>query len=127
MRLVLVEPDRLQAKLYADALRADGWSVRHAHSAQSALNALDTELPDVIVLEIDMPAHNGLEFLYEFRTYDDWSHIPIVVHSSLAPSLWERMVVSWDELNVREYLYKPGCTLADLQRSVRVNSVPVES
>lgn len=116
--VLLIEPDKLAARLYKGALLARGHSVRTAHTSQAALNALDEAKPDIIVLELDIPGHNGLEFLYEFCSYEDWMHIPIVIHTVIPAQRLERKMVNWAELNVREYMYKATSTLADLQAVV---------
>lgn len=113
--ILLIEPDIVLAKLYQSALEASGHEVIRAISAQEALFAIEKSRPDTVILEIDMPNHNGLEFLYEFSSYSDWDGIDIIVHSALRPSLFERMKVSWSSLGVSEYLYKPETTLRDLQ------------
>lgn len=39
----------------------------------------DEELPGIILLDINMPKMNGIEFLQEIKQNNDWSQIPIVV------------------------------------------------
>lgn len=118
MRVLLVEEDIRAGKLYADALGTRGLEVQIVCSAQEALNALDKELPDCIVLELDLRLHNGFEFIYEFCSQDDWKNLPIIVHTSVPARRLENILVSWDELNVVDYLYKPTTTLIELQDSV---------
>lgn len=114
-KILLIEPDVVLARLYQTALETSGHKVDRVGSAQDALFAIEKSRPDTVILEIDMPNHNGLEFLYEFSSYSDWDGIDIIVHSALRPSLFERMKVSWLGLGVSEYLYKPETTLRDLQ------------
>lgn len=118
MKVLLIEQDKLGSRLYSDALKAKGCEVRIVATAQKALHALDAELPNCIVLELDLKLHNGFEFLYEFCSQDDWKHLPIVVHTSVPKRHFENSVVDWDELNVVDYLYKPDATLSDLQNAV---------
>lgn len=118
MRVLLVEEDILAGKLYAEALSAKDLEVHIVYSAQQALNALDEKLPDCIVLELDLRMHNGFEFIYEFCSQDDWKNLPIIIHTSIPLRRLENRLVSWDELNVVDYLYKPTTTLTELQNSV---------
>jgi len=117
-RILIIEPDVVLARLYKSALVASRHEVGHSTTAQEALHAVEKFRPDTIILEIDMPNHNGLEFLYEFSSYSDWVGIDIIIHTSLRPSLFQRMKVSWQHLGVIEYLYKPETTLATLQQTV---------
>jgi len=118
MKILLIEPDETSSELYASALVAQEHGVVCANSAQKALDELDANLPDCIILEIDMLQNNGFEFLYEFNSHYDWSGIPVIVHSSVAPEKLNNMAVDWDDLNVNEYLYKGSTTLQELQAAV---------
>ena len=42
---------------------------------------LDGNLPDLIILDLNMPQMNGLEFLKEVRKYNYFSKIPMIVLS----------------------------------------------
>lgn len=119
MKILLIEPDDASSELYASALRAQGHEVICANTAQQSLDELDANIPDCIILEIDMLRNNGLEFLYEFSSHYDWRGVPIIVHSSIAPDRLRAMAVDWGDLNVEEYLYKGTTTLQELQNSVK--------
>lgn len=118
-RILLIEPDAVLAKLYTEALRRAGYTVDHAAEAQSAVNAADAETPDAIVLELQLVAHSGIEFLYELRSYTEWQHIPVIVHSNVPPSEFEGTDLLQKELGITTYLYKPRTTLAELVANVR--------
>ncbi|MDB5185386.1 MAG: Signal transduction histidine kinase [Candidatus Saccharibacteria bacterium] len=118
--VLLVEPDRVLADTYRRAFIADGYSVTMCASAQSAIFAADEKRPDVVVAELQLIRHSGIEFLYEFRSYDDWHDVPVVINSQVPPSEFSR---SWQllnrELGVEQYYYKPSTTLATLLSAIR--------
>jgi DNA-binding response OmpR family regulator len=117
--VLLVEPDYKLARVYRSALVSCGYEVYAALSAQAAVAAADADPPDIVVLELQLPRHNGVEFLYEFRSYADWQDVPILVHSMVP--IGEIAMESQglrDLLGVRDYLYKPQTTLAELVHRV---------
>ncbi len=57
MRLLLVEDEPSIAVPLERALRAKGYSVRHAGTLEAARNALAEEEPDLILLDIQVPDH----------------------------------------------------------------------
>jgi CheY-like chemotaxis protein len=114
MHILLIEPDRLQAGVYAQALQRNGHTVDHAVSAQGAVHLADETTPDVVVLELQLPGHNGIEFLYEFRSYYEWLHVPVIVHSFVPPHELAHAATLTKELNVVRTLYKPDTTLQSL-------------
>lgn len=118
MKILLVEPDRILGRNYRQALKQANHDVQLANGAQAALLALDEKIPDLIILELQMPSHNGVEFLYEIRSYPEWQGIPVVI-LSLAPK--ETVIADtglFNRLGVRDYLYKPQTKLVQLVRLV---------
>jgi DNA-binding response OmpR family regulator len=120
MHVLLLEPNTLLAQAYTQALAHAGFSVAHATSAQIAVDAADKQLPDVVVLELQLPMHSGVEFLHEFRSYAEWQQVPVIVHSALPPAQVAAVAESLQrDLGVRAMLYKPRTSLQQLLRAVR--------
>ncbi|QDV71474.1 Response regulator MprA [Rosistilla carotiformis] len=61
-----------------------GFRVTIAHDALSALVLIKRDRPDMIVLDIHMPAGNGMCVLEMLRSEWAWSRIPVVVVSGAA-------------------------------------------
>ncbi len=118
MHILLVEPNVVQSRLYSQALKQAGHTVDHARSAQSAVHLADDNQPDVVVLELQLPRHNGVEFLYEFRSYPEWLHIPIIINSYIPASELAHAATLERELGVTGILYKPDTSLRDLCQAV---------
>lgn len=119
MNILLIEPDKLQADAYVRALERDGHRVAHVVSAQTAVHVADKQEPDVVVLELQMPQHNGVEFLYEFRSYPEWLHVPVVLHTFVPERELAMASTLQDELGVVRVLHKPTTSLAQLCAAVR--------
>lgn len=115
MRILLIEPDSLLARTYSEALRAAGHNVDHALSGQSAVALADEHLPDMVVLEMQLPGQNGIAFLQEFRSYPDWQAVPVLLHTYIAPQGKEDIqAIVTREYGVIGWLYKPQTSLTQL-------------
>jgi DNA-binding response OmpR family regulator len=118
--VLLIEPDRLLAETYMTALLADGHTAQPCVSAQSAVFCVDEQMPDIIIMELQLTGHSGIEFLYELRSYADWRRIPVIVLSGIPAGEFQG---SWSllrkQLGVESYHYKPLTSLKDLLVSVR--------
>lgn len=122
--VLLLEPNTLLARTYTQALQQMGHSVAAASGAQQAIQAADMHQPDVVVVELQLPSHNGIEFLHEFRSYPEWQHVPVVVNTTLPPVRMQRHVAALQQnLGVTTILYKPTATLADIVRAVQAEVV----
>ena len=118
-KILLIEPDFLLSKIYKQALEDYGHTVACAATAQSAINAADGFQPDLVILELQLVEHSGIEFLYEFRSYVDWQKIPVIVHTQVPEiEFAQSQALLTDELGVVGYLYKPETTLQTLMQVV---------
>lgn len=118
--VLLIEPNPVLAHTYTQVLQHAGHEVTVATSAQGAVEAADERRPDVVVLELQLPVHGGIEFLYEFRSYSEWQQIPIVLHTyTSAQTLLPLQETLFETLGVRACLYKPQTSLQQLSQTVR--------
>lgn len=114
MHVLLIEPNTVLAASYVAALEAAQHTVVHARTAQQAVMAADKKAPELVILELQMARHNGIEFLYEFKSYVEWQHIPVVVLTVLPPAELKKLTVLGRELGVSAVLGKSTSSLADL-------------
>ena len=84
--ILLVDDEAPIVVVLSTTLRARGHRVRSADSAEHALLALAEEVPDVILLDINLPDLTGWEFLRRLSPADR-DRIPVIVFSAspLAP------------------------------------------
>jgi len=117
-RILLVETDRLLADTTTEYLRRQGYQVDWQADPQEALMLADKNKPDVVILDLVLATHNGVEFLYEFRSYPDWTALPVIAFCSLSPREIGPLAGALKSLGVAAYHYKPTTSLAELCRSV---------
>lgn len=118
--VLLIEPNTLLATTYRQLLEHAGFAVTVVLGAQAAINAADKCAPHIVVMELQLAGHSGLEFLHEFRSYSDWQRVPVIVHTVLNPTQWTFAREPLQrELGVTAFLYKPQTSLEELLRRVR--------
>ena len=85
-----------------------------AETAAAALVLAGDKKPDLVLLEVALASHSGMEFLYEFSTYSDWLRVPVLLYTQV--KLQDEVVRShaFKQLNVKGYLYKPETMLKTL-------------
>jgi DNA-binding response OmpR family regulator len=123
--ILLIEPDRVLAETYRQLLVDEGHDVVPCASAQAAIMATDQQKPDLIILELQLIEHSGIEFLYELRSYEEWQNIPVIIHSHVPAG---EFAANWqllrESLGVENYLYKPLTTLRRLRKAVHTQLAP---
>ncbi len=69
--VLLVEDDRGLRESLATVLSFEGLNVLQAESAEAGRELLQADEPDLLVLDVNLPGQNGLEFLAHLRSAGD--------------------------------------------------------
>lgn len=83
-RVLVVEDNALNLKLFCDLLRAHGYEAEAVSDAREALGKATTFAPDVIILDIQMPHITGLELIESIRRDVFLRRIPILAVTAYA-------------------------------------------
>jgi two-component system response regulator MprA len=102
MKILIVEDEEYVAGLLADAVRLQGHDAAVAVNGQQALAFLEKDRPDVVFLDIVMPAPNGIEVLRRIR--ERWQELPVVIISGGAS---EEQIREAERLGVTDCVEKP--------------------
>ena len=78
-KVLLVEDDVDLAQLYQGVLRLSGFDATHVNDGIAALRLLEAEVPDLIVVDMNLPLLNGDQLLREIATHADLRQIPAIV------------------------------------------------
>ncbi len=119
MNVLLIEPDIKLGKNYAEALSLSGFTVQIADGAEEALEFASKTLPNLLLLELQLPRHGGVEFVYEFRSYPEWKDVPIILFTMTPKSALGLDQKQLTRFGIVDYLYKPEVSLANLVASVK--------
>jgi excisionase family DNA binding protein len=80
--LVLIVDDDAQLREFVRVnLEMDGYAVREAGSAQEGLAALGEEPPDLVLLDVMMPAVDGFEMLRRMQEQHGLGSVPVIMFS----------------------------------------------
>jgi DNA-binding response OmpR family regulator len=112
--ILIIEPDKQLALSYQQALESKNFSVALAKDGQAAIVAVDQASPRLIYLEVHLPNNNGVEFLYELRSYPDWEGIPVALVTFVPERDMQLSEQQKNELGIDHYFYKPRTELKSL-------------
>lgn len=68
MLILLVEDDTSLAAGLCKALRNEGFVANHVATGAAALHVVDTESPDIVVLDLGLPDIDGIDVLQQIRS-----------------------------------------------------------
>jgi CheY-like chemotaxis protein/phosphoribosyl 1,2-cyclic phosphodiesterase len=103
-RILIVDDDPDIRALANHALSQDGHIVIEASNGQEALALIDAQAPDLLVLDLQMPAQGGLEVLKILRSRPATAALPVVVVTAMGDEVTTR---TGFEFGATDYLTKP--------------------
>ncbi|APW62252.1 response regulator [Paludisphaera borealis] len=115
-RVLVIEDEPPIRRFLRASLNANGYDVIEADTAQGGMREAATQQPDLVVLDLGLPDHDGLEVIRRVR---EWSSVPIIVLSARGQ---EADKVAALDAGADDYLTKPfgvGELLARLRVSLR--------
>jgi len=91
VKVLLAEDDKIQSRLLASHLTNRGIEVHVAFDADSAWRAAESDPPDVILLDLQMPGGTGLGFLKKRNASSLLRGVPVIVITGMEDPLVLRM------------------------------------
>lgn len=105
--IFVIEPDVILARQYAVALQNIGLSSKFFSDPQTAIEYIEQDIPEAIVLELKLAPLSGVSLLQELRSYEDLATIPVIVYSSIPQESFNINASQWRQYGVVDYFYKP--------------------
>jgi DNA-binding response OmpR family regulator len=112
--VLVVDDEPMLRNLLSRLLRMEGYEVLEAEDGLTALDLVAREKPDLVLLDVMLPARNGLDVLGDLRRTSD---IPVILVSALAE---EADRVLGLKMGADDYVTKP---FSAAELSARVESV----
>jgi adenylate cyclase len=103
-KILVVDDTARNVKLLADLLAVKGYAVVTAASGQEALDKIEPERPDLVLLDVVMPEMSGYEVCRKIREIPETRMLPVVMVTALDPSE-ER--IKGIEAGADDFLTKP--------------------
>jgi signal transduction histidine kinase/ActR/RegA family two-component response regulator len=104
LQILLVDDDEINQFVGKKFLEKQGASVVIAENGEAALNELDTQHFDVILMDISMPAMDGYTLTKHIRTHKLWRSIPIIAMTAhVTPGYRERCLAA----GMNDFIGKP--------------------
>ncbi len=101
---LVVEDSSVIRKISRKILEGLGFEVIEAEDGKQALDIVERILPQVILLDWNMPVMSGLEFLTEFRKKYSTSDVPIIFCTTENDIV---KIMTAIEAGANEYIMKP--------------------
>jgi signal transduction histidine kinase/DNA-binding response OmpR family regulator len=81
-KLLLVDDNDLSLYILRELLDRPWLNLVEAHNGQEALDMIDREQPDAVILDLVMPGMGGFEVLQKLRSQEETRRLPVIVYTS---------------------------------------------
>uniref|UniRef100_B8HVV8 histidine kinase n=1 Tax=Cyanothece sp. (strain PCC 7425 / ATCC 29141) TaxID=395961 RepID=B8HVV8_CYAP4 len=107
-KILVVDDTLINRDLLSRRLERQGHTVKLSENGQQALQLLESQSFDLVLLDVIMPKMNGLELLRLMKDTPNWKDIPVIMISALDEV---ESAVRCIELGAEDYLTKPFNTI----------------
>lgn len=102
--VLVVEDNELNMRLFCDLLDAFGYETHMCRDGAKAVEIARRELPNLIIMDIQLPEVSGLDITRWIKDDPDLTHIPVLAVTAFAMRADEQRV---REAGCEGYLSKP--------------------
>jgi len=103
-RILVVEDNDLNRKLFCDVLKANGFEVEPVADGELALNAARAFAPDLVIMDIQLPNISGLDLIVAFKKDASLVDTPVLAVTAYAGKGDEDRI---RDAGAKGYLSKP--------------------
>ena len=111
-----VEDDKFLSDIIARKLSLQGCALVHATEGEEALKLLQSENPDLILLDILLSGIDGFEILKRIKENPKTKHIPVILLSNLGQ---KSDVDKGKALGAARFLIKATVTLDEIVEEIK--------
>jgi two-component system OmpR family response regulator len=121
--IIIVDDEAPAREMVGEYLKMHGFAVTLCDGGKSLRGAIEVNVPDLVVLDLNMPEEDGLSIIRDLKSR---TNVPVIMLTATASPI-DRVVGL--ELGADDYIAKP-CELRELMariRSVLRRSAPVKA
>ena len=114
-RILVVEDNDLNRKLFCDVLKANGYEVVPVSDGQNVLATAKRFGPDLVIMDIQLPNISGIDLIAELKGEGDLAKVPVLAVTAYAGKGDEERI---RDAGAADYLAKP-VSIGPLMAAVR--------
>ncbi len=99
--IYVLDDDKNITEILALYFKKEGYTVKEFYLGQSLIDAISTEVPDIVIMDIMMPVMDGYDVLKEIRKF---SKVPVIMLSAKGETLDKILGL---ELGADDFMVKP--------------------
>jgi DNA-binding response OmpR family regulator len=115
-KIAIIEDDPVISQMYRMKFEADGFEVQMASNGKNGIDLVKDFLPDMILLDLQMPEMGGAEALEIIRKNSWGKTIPVIILTNMGE---EESPKSLKSLGIHSYIVKANLTPRQVVQQVK--------
>ncbi len=106
-KIAIIEDDPVISQMYRTKFEADGFDVQLATNGKLGVELVESFLPDLILLDLQMPEMGGADALEIIRKNEWGKNIPVIILTNMGE---EESPKKLRDLGIHSYIVKANLT-----------------
>ena len=115
-KIAIIEDDAVISQMYRMKFETDGFDVQLANNGKRGVALVENFLPDLILMDLQMPEMDGTEALTVIRKHDWGKDIPVIILTNLGQ---EESPKEIRNLGIHSYIVKAELTPRQVVQRVK--------
>jgi CheY-like chemotaxis protein len=90
-KIMIVEDEKDFQEMYAGMFEGRGYNLIYAYDGDEAMQILEDNKPDLIILDMIMDMVTGDTFFLHLKGYDEFKNIPVLIISSTSQKQFKNL------------------------------------
>lgn len=118
-KVLIVEDEKMIADALTEVFTSEGFMVLTAENGQIGLTSIQTQRPDIVLLDLMMPVMDGKTMLMNLRKIPEFKSLPVIVLTNAGDA--DSMHATKLFGNANEFLIKSNVNMDELVQKVRMH------
>lgn len=115
-KIAIIEDDPVISQMYRMKFETDGFDVQLADNGKRGVALVEAYLPDIILLDVQMPEMDGAEALSIIRKAEWGKNIPVIILTNMGE---EESPKELRSLGIESYIVKASLTPRQVVQRVK--------
>jgi DNA-binding response OmpR family regulator len=94
-KIVIIEDDEMSAEHLAHILISNGHEVLHEDNGTNGIQLVKNEVPDVVLLDINLPDVDGKVVARRLRGLPNGQYLPIIAVTGLSSETFRQLAIAY--------------------------------
>ena len=115
-KILIIEDERLILKALTEGLKRRKYNIINAENGESGLEMIQSENPDLVLLDLILPKMNGQEVLNKLKDMGLLEKIPVIVLTNLSDGATFKKCI---DMGARDFIIKSNFSFDEIDKSIR--------